>query len=92
MRWIRRAMAVDLMEYMTEDEISEYMDSYIDEGKFSSEDSLKIFPIAKATEVFMLNKTDWDKFADATALPWRIFPQSRGLLPHPKNITNGRTA
>ena len=62
----QKGMAVDLMEYMTEDEISEYMDSYIDEGKFSSEDSLKIFPIAKATEVFMLNKTDWDKFADAT--------------------------
>ena len=57
---------MDLMDYKTEDEISEYMDSYIDEGKFSSEDSLKIFPIAKATEVFMLNKTDWDKFSDAT--------------------------
>lgn len=62
----QKGMAVDLMEYMTEDEISEYMDSYIDEGKFSSEDTLKIFPIAKATEVFMLNKTDWEKFADAT--------------------------
>ena len=62
----QKGMAVDLMGYMTEDEISEYMNSYIDEGKFSSEDTLKIFPIAKATEVFMLNKTDWDKFADAT--------------------------
>lgn len=61
-----RGMAVDIKEYMTDDEISEYMDSYIDEGKFSSEDSLKIFPIAKATEIFMLNKTDWNQFSEAT--------------------------
>lgn len=62
----QQGFVVDLTEYLTEDEIAEYMDSYIDEGRFSSEDSLKIFPIAKATEVFMLNKTDWDKFAEAT--------------------------
>lgn len=61
----QKGMAVNLKEYMTDQEISEYMDSYIDEGRFSSEDSLKIFPIAKATEVFMLNKTDWDKFSEA---------------------------
>ncbi|MGC4019627.1 MAG: extracellular solute-binding protein [Muricomes sp.] len=59
----RKGMAVDLRDYMTDNEIAEYMDSYIDEGKFSSEDSLKIFPVAKATEVFILNKTDWDKFS-----------------------------
>ena len=59
-------IVVDLSKYLTEDEIAEYMDSYIDEGRFSSEDSIKIFPIAKATEVFMLNKTDWDLFSEAT--------------------------
>lgn len=63
-----KGMAVDLMEYMTDDEISEYMDSYIDEGKFSSEDSLKIFPVAKATEIFMLNKTDWENFSDVSGV------------------------
>lgn len=62
----KRGLAVDLKEYMTDDEIGEYINSYIDEGNFSSEDSLKIFPVAKATEVFMLNKTDWDKFSKAT--------------------------
>lgn len=61
----KRGLAVDLKEYMTDDEIGEYINSYIDEGKFSSEDSLKLFPVAKATEVFMLNKTDWDKFSKA---------------------------
>ncbi|MCI6467185.1 MAG: extracellular solute-binding protein [Faecalicatena sp.] len=60
-----KGMAVDLKDYMTDEEISEYMDSYVDEGRFASEDSLKIFPVAKATEVFMLNQTDWDKFSSA---------------------------
>jgi multiple sugar transport system substrate-binding protein len=59
-------MAVDLKDYMTDEELSEYVDSYINEGKFSSDDSLKIFPVAKATEIFMLNRTDWDKFSAAT--------------------------
>lgn len=64
----QKGMAVDLKEFMTDEEVDEYMDSYIDEGRFSSEDSLKIFPIAKATEVFMLNKTDWDKFSKACSV------------------------
>lgn len=62
----QKGLAVDLSKYLTDEEISEYMDSYIDEGRFSADDSLKIFPIAKATEVFMLNKTDWNKFAQET--------------------------
>lgn len=62
-----KGMVVNLKDYMTDDEINEYMDSYIDEGKFSSEDSLKIFPVAKATEIFMLNKTDWNEFSQDTS-------------------------
>lgn len=42
------------------------MKSYLEEGAFSNDGSLKIFPIAKSTEVFMLNKTDWDRFAEST--------------------------
>ena len=33
---------------------------------FQSKDTLKIFPVAKSVELFMLNKTDWEKFANAT--------------------------
>ena len=36
------------------------------EGRFDSEENLKIFPFAKSMEVMMINKTDWDKFASAT--------------------------
>lgn len=54
----------NINEYFTEEELDEYIDGYIEEGYF--QDELKIFPIAKSTEVFMMNKTDWDKFASAT--------------------------
>lgn len=58
-------MAVDLSKYFTGEELSEYVDGYLDEGYFTSEGGLKIFPTAKSTEVMMLNFTDWDKFAKA---------------------------
>ncbi|NLM04326.1 MAG: extracellular solute-binding protein [Clostridiales bacterium] len=59
-------LLVDLDQYLTEDEKSEYIVSYIQEGYFDDTGGLKIFPIAKATEIMMLNKTDWDKFASET--------------------------
>ncbi|MDE5619517.1 MAG: extracellular solute-binding protein [Ruminococcus sp.] len=54
----------DLSEYFSEDELAEYVDGYIDEGRIGTDAGLKIFPTAKSTEVMMLNLTDWEKFAD----------------------------
>ena len=56
---------VDLSKYFTEDELSEYVEEYLEEGALGEESGLKIFPIAKCTEVMMLNLTDWQTFADA---------------------------
>lgn len=53
----------DLSQYLSADEISEYVDGYVQEGMFDNE--LKIFPAAKATECLQINKTDWDRFAEA---------------------------
>lgn len=62
----QKGMLADLSPYLTEEEQQEYVDSYIEEGQFLDGGSIKIFPVAKATEIFMLNKTDWDKFAEST--------------------------
>lgn len=56
----------DLDRYFTPEEQSEYIDSYIEEGRIGSGGELYIFPIAKCTETFMLNKTEWETFAAAT--------------------------
>lgn len=56
----------DLSEYLTEEELQKYMDSYIEEGRIAADGTLRIFPTAKSTEIMMINKTDWEPFAAAT--------------------------
>ncbi len=56
----------DLTQYFTEDELSEYVDSYIQEGYFHDDGALYLLPVAKSTEILMMNKTDWEPFAEAT--------------------------
>ena len=54
----------DLDKYFTEEELSQYIAAYIDEGRIGNNNELKIFPIAKSTEIMMVNETDWKPFAD----------------------------
>lgn len=56
----------NLSDYLTDEELSVYVDSYIEEGRIAADDTLRIFPVGKSTEIMMINKTDWDIFADAT--------------------------
>ena len=56
----------NLKDYFTEDELAAYMDSYIEDGCFGGDDALYLFPVAKSTEIMMIDKTDWEPFAEAT--------------------------
>lgn len=67
-----------LNEYMTEAELSAYVDSYIEEGRLSGED-LKIFPVAKSVEIMVLNKTDWAPFAAATGASYEDLATIEGV-------------
>lgn len=71
---------VDLKKYFSDGEIDEYVDEYIEEGAFSGEGTLKIFPIAKSTEVMMLNLTDWQKFADKEGVSYEDLSTWEGLV------------
>lgn len=53
----------NLSDYLTEEELSKFVDSYVEEGCIAKDGSLRIFPVAKSTEIMMINKTDWEKFA-----------------------------
>lgn len=70
----------DLKGYLTDDEISRYIDSYIEEGDFSGHGEIKIFPMAKSTEVLVLNKTDWDIFAAETGASYEDLADIEGLV------------
>lgn len=87
-------LVVELDKYFTEDELGEYVDSYIEEGRIDSNNKLKIFPIIKATEIMMLNKTDWDKFSGATGATTEELSTWEGLARVAEeyyNWSNGKT-
>lgn len=73
-------LVADLTPYLTQEEQDAFVDSYIDEGRFSGDGSVKIFPVAKSVEIFMLNATDWDKFAQATGAGYEDFSTMEGLV------------
>ncbi len=56
----------DIAPYLTEEEQGAYIATYLEEGRFTQGDGFKIFPIAKATEVLTINKTEWNLFSAAT--------------------------
>ncbi|KKI49967.1 extracellular solute-binding protein [Christensenella hongkongensis] len=72
-------VVADLDPYFTQEELEQYVPSYIEEGRFDQSNSLKIFPTAKSTEVMMLNKTDWDKFAEATGATYEDISTIEGI-------------
>lgn len=77
----------DFNKYLTKDEINQYIDSYIEEGKLS-DDKLSIFPIAKSTEILMVNKTDWEKFAKETNADINKFATWEGIAELAKEYYN----
>lgn len=70
----------DLTTYLTEEELDEYVDSYIEEGRIAKDNGLRIFPVAKSTEIMMLNKTDWDVFAAETGVELEQLATIEGVV------------
>jgi len=71
---------VDVKPYLTGEEIDKYIDSYIQEGDFKGTGEIKIFPTAKSIEVLVLNKTDWDAFAEDTGASYEDLEDMDGLV------------
>lgn len=75
----RMGLAADIRSYFTDEELEDYVKSYVEEGSFDSDNEIKIFPCAKSVEIFLLNKTDWQVFADATGAQYSDFSTIEGL-------------
>lgn len=54
-------MIVNFDDYFTDGELSEYVSSFLQEGRFG-DNGLYVFPFAKSTEILYLNKTLFDRF------------------------------
>ena len=51
---------VDLNKYFSDDELDEYIEGYVQDGNILNNGKLKVFPVAKSTEILTINKTDFD--------------------------------
>ena len=71
--------AADLSSYLSDKDKKEYIESYLTEGDFKGDGSVKVFPVAKATELLVVNDTDWQKFAAATGTSADEFATIEGL-------------
>jgi len=60
-----KGLLADLDNYFTADELSAYVDAFVEEGRLS-DGGLYVFPIAKSTEVLYVNQTLFDRFAAET--------------------------
>ena len=88
-------MVVDLAPCLTEEEKAQFVEGYLSEGGFGEDDSIKIFPVAKSTELLFLNDTDWQAFADAADVRYEDLATMEGLTAAAEkyyNWTDAQTA
>ena len=62
----KQGKLIDLTKYFTKEELDTYVDTYVQEGYFNQDGALYLLPVAKSTEVMIINKTDWEPFAKET--------------------------
>ncbi len=53
---------VSLDDYFNEEELSNFSEGFLNEGRIGTDGKLKILPVSKSTEALYINKTDFDKF------------------------------
>lgn len=75
----KKGKLADLSAYFTKKELSKYVDSYIKEGYLKNDKGLYLLPVAKSTEVLLLNKTDWEPFAKATKTSLEELKTTEGI-------------
>ncbi len=72
-------LVVDLNDYLTAEEKQAFVPSYVTEGDFDGNGSMKIFPVAKSTELLFLNDTDWEKFSADTGVTYADLATIEGV-------------
>ncbi len=76
----RMGKLVNVGQYMTEEEMAEYVDSFVEEGRIGENTELRIFPTAKSSEVFMMNRNAWEEFANATGASLESLSTLEGVV------------
>lgn len=61
-----QSILVDYRDYFTEDELAAFVPAFLEDGEVDGH--LVCLPVAKSTELFFVNKTDFDRFSAATGV------------------------
>ncbi len=64
-QFAQKDMLCNLDNYFTKDELAEYVEDFVAEGRLS-DGGLYVFPLAKSTEIMYVNQTLFDEFSAAT--------------------------
>ncbi|MBQ6733600.1 MAG: extracellular solute-binding protein [Lachnospiraceae bacterium] len=75
----KEGLLADMAPFLTEEERTLYVENYLSEGAFK-EGEIKIFPIAKSTELLLLNDTDWQPFAGECGLTYEDLSTWEGIV------------
>lgn len=54
--------------YFNDSELAQFQQDFLNEGRFYSDEALRIVPVAKSTELLFVNETDFQVFSDATGV------------------------
>lgn len=73
-----KGLLANFDDLYTKDELSEYIDAFIEEGRLS-DGGLYVFPIAKSTEVLFVNQTLFDEFAESTGADPALLSTMEGI-------------
>ncbi|MDD3921262.1 MAG: extracellular solute-binding protein [Eubacteriales bacterium] len=73
-----KGMLANLDQYFSEEELTAYLPSFIEEGRFG-DGGLYVFPFAKSTEILYLNQTLFDRFSAATGVGMDSFDTFEGI-------------
>ena len=72
------SILLDYRDYFTEDELSAFLPAFLEEG--TVHDRLVVLPVAKSTEIMFINKTIFDRFAQATGVTIEDLDTWEGLF------------
>lgn len=74
-----KGLIADLSMYLSKEEQKEYLQGFLYSSNLNNSHGIKLFPIAKATEVLILNKTAWIPFAKANNLTYKDLETWEGI-------------
>lgn len=74
-----KELLVDLDSFFTQEELAEYVPRFLEEGRLQ-DGKLYVFPFAKSTEVLFVNKTIFDRFAQAQGVSLESLGTFEGIM------------